>query len=161
MKIESQPSGLKRQYYDVDDGDDMPGLMDGSDDEDRRPHHQRQRPTLLKRLGAFDANKCDGPRYKQLNELLAKCVHHNALPFTFIESDEFQDFVKALCPAYYAKGIPGRFWMASTGLDYVYDEVHEDVESHLGQADALFVGIDGWENQRKENLKNITATGSK
>ena len=55
MKIESQPSGLKRQYYDVDDGDDMPGLMDGSDDEDddedRKPHHQRQRPTLLKRLG--------------------------------------------------------------------------------------------------------------
>ena len=143
----------------------MPGLSEGSDDEDdydggrQTQPRPPKRPSLLKKLGVADANKCDGPRHRELNELLAKLVHHNALPFTFTESDEFHAWVQAMCPSYYAKGIPGRFWLASTGLEYVYSECHEEVEAHLQQSDALCVGVDGWENQRKENLKNVTATG--
>jgi hypothetical protein len=91
---------------------------------------------------------------------LAKIFHCNALPVNFVESEEFADFVRELCPAYYQQGIPGRFWMETTGVDQVYDEVYEQVEQHLGHCDALMANMDGWENEKKKQFKIISETGT-
>jgi len=79
-----------------------------------------------------------------LNKKLAKSFHNNALPFNLVESDEFVDFVKALCPAYYQQGLPCRFWMETTAVDLVYEDLHHEVEEHLQGCDALMASMDGW-----------------
>ena len=91
---------------------------------------------------------------------LARFFHYNALPFNLVESEEFKDFVRELCPAYYQQGIPGRFWMETTGVDQVYNEIHEQVEQHLGNCDALMANMDGWENEKKQQLKIVSETGT-
>jgi hypothetical protein len=81
------------------------------------------------------------------------------LTFNLVESDELKELIKALCPAYYQQGIPGRFWMETTGVDIVYDDVHQEVEHHLHDCDALMTNMDGWENEKKQQLKIVTVTG--
>ncbi len=66
---------------------------------------------MLKSLGVSDNNKCTKTRDIEINKLMAKLFHHNALHLNLVESDELKDFIKALCSAYYQQGIPGRFWM--------------------------------------------------
>jgi hypothetical protein len=117
-------------------------------------------PELLKNLGVADNNKCSRLRANDINKLLAKFFHNNALPFNLVESDDLKELIKALCPAYYQQGIPGRFWMETTGVDIVYDEVHEEVEQHLHDCDALMANMDGWENEKKQQLKIVTVTGN-
>jgi hypothetical protein len=117
-------------------------------------------PELLTSLGFTENNKCTRQRATQINMKLANFFHYNALPFNLVESEEFGDFVRELCPAYYQKGIPGRFWMETTGVDLVYHEIHEQVEQHLGSCDALMVNMDGWENEKKQQLKIISETGT-
>ncbi len=95
-------------------------------------------------MGFADNNKCTKQRVVDINPKLAKFFHHNALPFNLVESEEFADFVKELCPAYYQQGIHGRFWMETTGNDFVYKEIHEEVEQHLENCDALMANMDGW-----------------
>jgi len=75
-----------------------------------------------------------------------------------VESDELADLVKALCPAYYQQGIPGRFWMETTGVDLAFDDVRTEVDQHLQSCDALMANMDGWENEKKQQLKIITET---
>jgi hypothetical protein len=116
-------------------------------------------PGILKILGVHDNNKCDNIRAGEINMKLAKFFHHNALPFSLVESDELAELVKALCPAYYRKGMPGRFWMETTGVDLVYNDVLEDVEHHLHSCHALMANMDGWENEKKQQLKIVTVTG--
>jgi len=58
-------------------------------------------PRLLKTLGFADNNKCTKQRVVEINLKLAKFFHHNALPFNVVKSEEFADFVKELCSAYY------------------------------------------------------------
>jgi hypothetical protein len=129
--------------------------MDSTKDtEDIHPQHE-----LLKNLGVQDSNKCTKQRAMEINKLLAKFFHYNALPFKLVESDELADLIKALCPAYYKIGIPGFFWMQTTGVDLVYNDVKEEVEDHLHHCDALMVNMDGWENEKKQQLKIISATG--
>jgi hypothetical protein len=118
-------------------------------------------PELLKSLGVSDYNKCSRSRAIEINKLLAKLFHHNALPFNLVESEELKDFIKALSPAYYQFGIPGRFWMETTGVDLAYDDVHSEVEEHLQGCDALMANMDGWENEKKQQLKIVTLTGGR
>jgi len=66
-------------------------------------------PELLKNLGVTYNNKCSRFRANDINKLLAKFFHNNSLPFNLIESDVLKELIKALCPAYYHQGIPGRF----------------------------------------------------
>ncbi len=120
---------------------------------------QHNQPELLKNLGVFDNNRCNKARANEMNKLLAKLFHHNALPFNLVESDELKEFIKALNPAYYQQGIPGRFWMETTGVDLAYDEIYQDVEEHLRGCDALMANMDGWENEKKQQLKIITLSG--
>jgi hypothetical protein len=119
-----------------------------------------ERPQLLKTLGFVDNNKCTKQRDTLINMKLAKLFHCNALPFNLVESEEFADFVRELCPAYYQQGMPGRFWMETTGVDLVYDEIHEEVEQHLGSCDALMANMDGWENEKKQQLKIVSEIGT-
>ena len=78
-----------------------------------------------------------------------------------MESEEFADFVKELCPAYYQQGIPGRFLLETTSVDLVYKEVLEEVEPHLENCDALMANMDGWENEKKQQLKIISVVGKR
>jgi hypothetical protein len=50
--------------------------------------------------------------------------------------------------------------METTGVDLVYRDVKEEVECHLHDCDALMVNMDGWENEKKQQLKIISATGT-
>ncbi len=118
-------------------------------------------PELLKTLGVSDNNKCTRQRAAEINKKLAKFFHHNALPFHLVESDELADLVKALCPAYYQQGLPGRFWMETSGVDIAYDDVYDEVEQHLQGCDALMANMDGWENEKKQQLKIVTETGTR
>ena len=90
---------------------------------------------------------------------LAKFFLHNAIPFNLIDSRELADFVKAANPTYYQHGLPSRCWMGTTGVDLVYNEVHENVEEHLRGCDAIMANMDGWENEKKQQLKIITKAG--
>ncbi len=110
----------------------------------------REPPELLKSMGFTDNNKCTRQRATQINMKLAKSFHYNALPFNLMVSEEFADFVRELCPAYYQQGIHGRFWMETTDVDLVYHAIHEQVEQHLGSYDALMANMDGWENEKKQ-----------
>jgi len=74
------------------------------------------KPELIKTLGIQDYNKCSKSRANQINKILAKFFHPNALPFDLVESDELADFIRALSSAYYKQGVPGRFWMETTVL---------------------------------------------
>ena len=118
-------------------------------------------PRLFKSLGFADNNKCTKQRAVEINLKLAKFFHNNALPFNLVESEEFADFVKELCPAYYQQGIPGRFWLETTDIYLVYKEVLEEVEPHLENCDALMANMDGWENEKKQQLKIISITGKR
>jgi len=119
-----------------------------------------EQPELIKTLGIQDYNKCcSKSRANQINKLLAKFFHHNALPFDLVESDELADFIKALSLAYYQQRVPGRFWMETTGVDIVYNDVKDEVEEHLQGCDALMANMDGWENEKKQQLKIVTETG--
>ena len=109
---------------------------------------------LLTSLGVSDYNKCSKARALELNKKLAKFFHCNAIPFNLVESDELADFVNALCPAYYKRGLPGRFWMATTGVDLIHKDVHEEVEAHLQSCDALMANMDDWENEKNNNLRS-------
>ncbi len=60
-----------------------------------------EQPRLLKSLSCAESNKCTKQRAMEINLKLARFFHHNALPFNLVESEEFADFVKELCPAYY------------------------------------------------------------
>ena len=51
--------------------------------------------------------------------------------------------------------------MASTGLDEIYNSVHEQVTANLVGCDALCVGMDGWQNEKKHALKVCTIIGKK
>ena len=110
----------------------------------------REQPELLKTLGVSDNNKCNRHRASEINKKLAKFFHHNAIPFILVESDELADLVKELCPAYYQQGMPGRFWMETTGVDLAYEDVHTEVEQHLQSCDALMANMDGWENEKNQ-----------
>jgi hypothetical protein len=68
-----------------------------------------ERLELLKTLGFADNNKCTRQRATQINMKLAKFFHYNAFPFNLMESEDFADFVRDFCPAYYQQGILGRF----------------------------------------------------
>jgi hypothetical protein len=118
----------------------------------------REPPELLKTLGFTDNNKCTRQRATQINMKLATFFHYNALPFNLVESEEFADFVRELCPACYQQRIPGRFWMETTGVDLAYHEIHEQVERHMGSCDAIMANMDGWENEKKQQLKIISET---
>jgi len=118
-------------------------------------------PELLKSLGVSDYNKCTRGRPIAINKLMAKLFHHNALPFNLVKSDELKDFIKAPCPANYQLGIPGCFWMATTGVDLAYDDIHSEVEEHLQGCDALMADMDGWENEKKQQLKIVNVTGER
>jgi len=48
--------------------------------------------------------------------------------------------------------------METTGVDLVYKEVLEELEPHLENCDALMTNIDGWENEKKQQLKIICVT---
>ncbi len=97
----------------------------------------------------------------ETNLKLAKFFHHNTLPFNLVESEEFADFVKELCPAYRQQGILGRFWLETTGVELVYKEVLKEVEPHLENCDALMASMDGWENEKKQQLKIISITSKR
>jgi len=114
---------------------------------------------LLKNLGVTDPNKCSKARALELEKKLARLFHFNAILFNLVESDELADFIKALCPTYYQHGIPRRFWMTTTGVDLAYKDVHDEVEEHLQGSDALMANMDGWENEKKQQLKIVTETG--
>ena len=43
-------------------------------------------------------------------------------------------------------------------MDVVYDEIHQEVEQHLRDCDALMANMDGWENEMKQQLKIATVT---
>ena len=94
-----------------------------------------------------------------INIKLAKFFHYNAIPFNLVESDELANLVQALCPSYFNHGLPGRFWMSTTGVDIAFHDLHEEVEGHLQRCDALMANMDGWENEKKQHLKIVTETG--
>jgi len=146
MKVEHEKNGMSQATL---------GSVIGSSKDTDDIHPQRE---LLKNLGVQDSNKCTKQRAAEINKLLAKFFHYNALPFKLVESDELADLVKALCPAYYKHGMPGFFWMETTGVDLVYRDVKEEVECHLHDCDALMVNMDGKENEKKHQLKIISAT---
>ncbi len=118
-----------------------------------------EQPSLLKTLLVTDTNKCSKARAQDINAKLAKFFHFNAIPFNLVESDELADLVKALCPSYFSHGLPGRFWMSTLGVDIAYNDLHEEVEGHLQSCDALMANMDGWENEKKQQLKIVTETG--
>jgi hypothetical protein len=110
-------------------------------------------PELLKNRGVIDDSKCSKLRANDIKKLLAKVFHNNALPFNPVESsDELKEFIKALCPAYYLQR------METTGVDVVYDEVRQEVEQQLLSCDALVANMDGWDNEKKQQLKIVTVT---
>jgi len=51
--------------------------------------------------------------------------------------------------------------METTGVDLAYDDVHNEVEEHLQGCDALMANMDGWENEKKQQLKIVTMTGER
>ena len=118
-----------------------------------------EQPSLLKTLLVSDSNICSKARARDINSKLAKFFHFNAIPFNLVESDELADLVKALCPSYYSHGLPGRFWMSTAGVDIAFNDLHEEVEGHLQSCDALMANMDGWENEKKQQLKIVTETG--
>ena len=97
-------------------------------------------------------------RTSEIGKKLAKFFHHNAISFYRVELDELVDLVKELCLAYYQQGMPGRFWMETTGVDLVYKDVHDEVEQYLQSCDALMANMDGWETEKKHYLKIVTET---
>jgi hypothetical protein len=49
--------------------------------------------------------------------------------------------------------------MATSGVDIVYTDFHDEVEEHLqGCSDALMANMDGLENEKKQQLEIITET---
>ena len=119
----------------------------------------QDQPKMLKSLGVSDNKKSTKAQAIEINKLLAKLFHHNALPFNVVESDEFKDCIKALCLAYYQQGIPGLFWMETTVVEFAYEEVHSQVEEHLQGCDAIMANMGGWENEKKQQLKIVILTG--
>ena len=104
-------------------------------------------------------DKYNKARAIEINYKLAKFFHNNAIPFNIVESDELSDLVLALCPAYHQHGLPGRFWLSTTGVDLVYNGLREEVEGHLQRCNAVMANMDGWENEKKQQLKIVTETG--
>jgi len=48
--------------------------------------------------------------------------------------------------------------MSTTGVDIAFRDLHEEVEGHLQRCDALMANMDGWENEKKQQLKIVTKT---
>jgi len=48
--------------------------------------------------------------------------------------------------------------METTTDDLVYKDIHEKVEEHLQNCDAVMVNMDGWEKERKQQLKIVSET---
>ena len=90
-----------------------------------------------------------------MNTQFARLFHFNAIPFHLVESDKLADFIKALCPTYYQHGIP---W-PQHALTFLTKDVHDEIEKHLQGTDALMANMDGWENEKKQQLKIVTETG--
>ena len=134
------------------------GSCYGSADSTREDSSVQSRLGILKSLGVKNNNICSKSRAMELNTKLAKFFLYNAIPFNLIDSEELADFVKAVNLAYYQHGLPSRFWMGTTGVDLVYEEVDKNVEEHLRGREALLVNMDGWENEKKQQLKIITET---
>jgi hypothetical protein len=51
--------------------------------------------------------------------------------------------------------------METTGVDLAYDDVHIELEEHLQGCDALMANMDGWENEKKQQLKIVNVTGER
>jgi hypothetical protein len=51
--------------------------------------------------------------------------------------------------------------MEITGVDLAFDDVCNEVEQHLKSCDALMANMDGWENEKKQQLKILTETGTR
>jgi hypothetical protein len=113
-------------------------------------------PDMLKNLNVSDNNKCNKARAIEINYKLAKFFHNNAIPFNIVESDELSDLMLVLCPAYHQHGLQGRFWLSTTSVDLVYNGLREEVEGHLQRCDAVVANMDGWENEKKQQLKIVT-----
>ncbi len=50
--------------------------------------------------------------------------------------------------------------METTSVDLVYKDIHEEVEEHLQNCDAVMANMDGWENEKKQQLKIVSETGT-
>jgi hypothetical protein len=48
--------------------------------------------------------------------------------------------------------------METTGVDIVYNDLKDEMEEHLQGCDALMANMDGWENEKKLQLKIVTET---
>ena len=51
-------------------------------------------------------------------------------------------------------GLPDRLWMATTGVDLIHKDVHEEVEAHLQSCNALMANMDGWEKEGKNSSRS-------
>jgi len=46
--------------------------------------------------------------------------------------------------------------MSIASVDIAFHDLHEEVEGHLQCCDALMAMMDGWENEKKQQLKIVT-----
>jgi len=75
-------------------------------------------------------------------------------PFSIVEDEEFQKFVKLLCPSY---SLPSRKTLSNSLLLSIYNEIINKIIDRLTDSQAICLTCDGWTNINNSSFFVFTA----
>jgi Protein of unknown function (DUF 659) len=93
---------------------------------------------------------------QQVDEALARCFYRTGIPFRFVDSSVFHDFVMLLNPEY-ENSMPSAKSVAGSLLTREFNKALSKLKNTLDDSDQLELISDGWTNIRGEHIVNFLA----
>jgi len=116
---------------------------------DKRSRSTFSQSTILSYATSISKDKMD-----IMHNLLARAIHINAVPFSFFDKPEWEDFFHSLNPSF---KLPAKEIIGSKLLNTCYLDIHNEIFEKLHESCAIVISTDGWTDVNSTSVFNIMA----